>query len=71
MIITRKVSTARLKALAHVVRAYGFADDPTRNRIASLRLDQAELLARFDPRLLALVPLRYQSSRRALTSDKR
>ena len=55
-ITARKLSTARVKALAHVVHAYGLADDPTRYRIASLRRGQVELLSESDPQLLALVP---------------
>ena len=58
-ITARKLSTARVKALAHVVHAYGLAVDPTRYRISPLRPDQVVLLSWLDPRLLALVPVGY------------
>lgn len=55
-IMAHKLSTARVKALAHVVHGYGLAVDPARHRIASLRPGQVELLSQSDPQLLALVP---------------
>ena len=58
-VIARKVTTARVKALLHVVHAYGLAVDPARYRISPLRPDQVELLSRRDPQLLALVPPGY------------
>ena len=58
-ITARKLSTARVKALAHVIHAYGLAVDLERYRISPLRSDQVELLSRRDPQLLALVPPGY------------
>lgn len=69
-IIARKLSVARVKALAHVIHAYDLAGDPTRYRIASLRPDQVELLSRHDPQLLALVPVGYPGPTETQVTDR-
>jgi len=69
-IISRKLSTARVKALAHVVHGYGLAVDPARHRITALRPDQVELLSQRDPRLLALVPPRSLCQTATLATDR-
>jgi hypothetical protein len=55
--VSRKFSTARIKALAHVARQHGLlpADDRFRFRVRPVRRDQTELLWRLDPELDAVL----------------
>lgn len=64
-IVTGKLSTARVKALAHAAKALGMLCEVRRHRVALLRADQIEMLRRFDGELLDLVPDQYRSVCRA------
>jgi hypothetical protein len=55
--ISRKFSTARIRALAHLAHRHGLlpANDQFRFRTRPARLDQIDLLWRFDPELAAIL----------------
>lgn len=54
-ITARKLSTARLKALAHVAHAYDLLKTDDRFRISPIRPDQWDLLWLHDPQLTLLL----------------
>jgi hypothetical protein len=58
-ITRRKLSVARLKALAHLAHEFRLMCEEGRNRVAALRQDQIMLLWKLDPALIAAVPARY------------
>ena len=59
-LLARKLSVARLKALAHAVVALKLLREKHRHRIAPLRPDQIEMLRRHDPQLLGDVALEHR-----------
>lgn len=63
--IRRKLSVARLRALAHVIQESELALSIGRYRVGPLRQDQTALLRALDPQLLGLVPRRYLHRARA------
>ena len=68
-IVARKLSTARIKALSHVMQSWGPAPHERRYRISCLRRSQIVLLAELDPELLCLVPRQFLALGAEFDSD--